>query len=80
MKNSKKPVFIYQVCTACGICMQDCPFSCISMSKTGIDEYNKAYPLLTSIETCTGCVICSAACPVNAIVLKELNEIVSTFD
>jgi len=49
MADKKKPVIDYELCMACGICSGDCPLSCISLRKTDIDRYQKAYPVLEAI-------------------------------
>lgn len=67
----KLPLFLYPTCTACGICDEACPFSCIAMGHTGVDGYKKVYPLLASAERCTGCALCKKACPVDAIAMQE---------
>jgi pyruvate ferredoxin oxidoreductase delta subunit len=59
-----KPVFDYDVCTACGICQTLCPDACINL----VDE--RCIPDYTF---CKGCGICAAECSVSAItmVLEE---------
>ena len=69
---TKIPVFDYSICMACNICSEMCPFTCIEMTKTGIDALKKVYPVLASPETCTGCSICKNACPVEAIAMEAL--------
>lgn len=68
----KIPVVEYTLCAACGVCVQACPFSCLELSKVGIDRYNKAYPILVSPVTCTGCGICAKSCPVEVITMQVL--------
>lgn len=65
---SKRPVFLYDECIACGICAQSCPVSAISLLKTDIDEYKKAYPQLNE-RPCTGCGQCETACPMAAVTM-----------
>lgn len=69
-KEKVFPAFNYKKCMACAICVSACPFGCLEMSKTGIDQYNKAYPKLTLEKACTGCGICSKECPFEAISMK----------
>lgn len=68
--SNGNPVFDYNQCMACGICVQACPFGCLKCSKTDIDSYKKAYPQLESDKQCKGCKICENACPVDAIKVK----------
>jgi len=63
--------FIYENCAACGICTQTCPISAISLTKTDVDNYKKAYPELTE-RPCTGCAICEKACPMQAIEIRSV--------
>lgn len=66
------PVVDYTKCAACGVCAQACPFTCLEMTKVGLDVYNKAYPVLASPATCTGCTLCMKACPVEVITMQAL--------
>jgi Na+-translocating ferredoxin:NAD+ oxidoreductase subunit B len=67
---AKIPVFDYAICMACNVCADQCPLTCIEMTKTGIGNFRKVYPVLASPETCTGCSICKNACPVDAIAME----------
>jgi ferredoxin len=71
MMTPKRPEVDYKTCMACGICVQACPFSCLSLARFDIDALKKAYPVLISPETCTGCGICRTACPVDSIQMLE---------
>lgn len=66
---AKIPVFNYEVCVACAICVAACPESTLEMNKTDIDQYNKAYPALTE-RHCTGCSLCAKNCPMGAITMQ----------
>lgn len=70
VKIKKQPEFDYSYCIACGVCVQDCPVSCLGLSLIGIDKYQKAYPQMHN-ETCIGCGICANNCPMGAIEMKE---------
>ncbi len=63
-----KPVFDYKKCMACGICVQECPVSCLTLAKTDVDRYLKAYPKLG--EGCISCLKCEKACPYDAVIVK----------
>ena len=69
---NKIPVVEYSLCATCGVSVTACPFSCLELSKVGIDRYNKVYPVLASPGTCTGCGICAKACPVEVITMQVL--------
>ena len=64
------PVFNYDLCIACSICVAVCPESTLEMNRTDIDEYKKAYPSLTE-RLCTGCSLCAKNCPMEAIHMES---------
>ncbi len=66
-----KPVVNYKKCMACGVCVVACPFSCLDLVRTDLDNYRKAYPELISPDTCTSCGICERECPEETITLPE---------
>ena len=70
MVTKGKPVFAYELCVACGICMHACAFGSIEMSLVGVDKLKKAYPALDHPETCTGCKLCEQDCAVGVITLN----------
>lgn len=71
--SKKQPVFGYDHCLACGVCVQTCPVSCLSMDKVGIDKWNKRYPVIAA-EGCIGCSLCVKACPMGAMEMEESEE------
>ncbi|MBM4055241.1 MAG: hypothetical protein FJ264_11360 [Planctomycetes bacterium] len=58
-----KPVWNYEVCTKCMICVSRCPDSCISVNDEG-------FPF-TDYNNCKGCMICARECPFAAIEEKR---------
>lgn len=66
----KIPVSDYDLCIACGICVQACPVSSLELTKLGVDKLNKAYPEIAR-EGCIGCGICAKNCPLDAITVVE---------
>ena len=66
---NQRPLFSYDNCIACGICIQACPVSALTASKTDADEYKKAYPELCG-RPCNGCALCEKACPMNSISME----------
>jgi NAD-dependent dihydropyrimidine dehydrogenase PreA subunit len=70
MAAKGKPVFTYELCVACGICMHACAFGSIEMSNVGVDKLKKAYPALDHPDTCTGCAQCEQQCPAGIITMK----------
>lgn len=67
----RHPEFEFRTCMACRACVLSCPSSCIDDSRTDVDRYRKAYPVLARTEDCTGCGICASSCPVDAITMAE---------
>jgi len=63
----KKPVFIYDACMACGICVEVCPISILDSTDVTKDKYRKAYPLQKEGTQCIGCKMCKIECPVSAV-------------
>lgn len=57
-----------QKCTACGTCMEVCPFGLLQLSR----ETNKFE--ITKIEECTECAACKNNCPVGAIIMNEVKS------
>ncbi len=67
--SKRLPVVDYAVCVACGSCLPACPFSCLDLTKLGLDSLRKAFPELCKPGACTGCGLCAKACPVDCISL-----------
>jgi len=70
MKTKQLPVFDFEPCVSCSICVQACPMSCIELSVSGVDALRNLYPKADA-SVCTGCGICETVCPVDAIEMKE---------
>ena len=67
-----KPVVIRSLCSACGICIDMCPFDCLGLTEP--EEFPKTIKsnaLLIEEKACVGCSICSNACPQEAIYLAR---------
>ncbi len=71
MAAKKKPIFDYEKCIACGICVTACPVSSLELQKTDVDRYKKSYPEVAR-EGCIGCGICAKSCPMDAIIIEEV--------
>ena len=54
-----KPIFNYELCNKCMICVARCPDGCITINSEG-------FPY-TDYENCKGCMICAEECPTEAI-------------
>ena len=67
----KKPEFDYRQCISCGMCTQECPFSCLSMTLEGkAGKYRNVFPQMTA-DNCVGCGRCAAICPMDVITMME---------
>ena len=56
-----KPVIDADACTACEICVDECPESCLEMNDVAF---------LARTDDCTECGTCEEVCPSEAIELK----------
>ena len=68
MANRGKPVFDYEVCVNCGICMHACGFDVLEMTDIRTtNRMKKAYPKMEAPDKCTGCGLCEKNCPIGAV-------------
>lgn len=70
MAKGQKPIINYELCMACGICVQSCPISCLDLSH--MEEgglYRKLLPELLPGAECIGCGFCAKDCPIDVIEL-----------
>jgi formate hydrogenlyase subunit 6/NADH:ubiquinone oxidoreductase subunit I len=70
-KAKKIPEINYDRCVACGSCVQVCPVSCLEMTRSDVDHWQKRYPEMTE-DTCIGCGLCAKACPMDTITMVTL--------
>ena len=56
-----------ETCTACGTCIEECPFDAIAFSD---DEEHAEI----NAEECMGCGVCAVLCPDDAITLNETRK------
>ena len=70
----KIPEFDSGKCASCRLCVQQCPISCITMSREGKQgKYRNVFPALTGAD-CLGCGQCAAACPMGCIRMVEAEK------
>ena len=67
---TKKPMFDYELCMACGLCFQACPVSCLELKTIESKRDKKAYPAIVG-DSCNGCGICVKICPDDVVSIKE---------
>lgn len=67
-KSKPKPHIRYDLCMACGCCIQACPIGCLE-PRTGLGLANKDYPALVENRQCSGCGLCVTACPEECITI-----------
>ena len=58
-RMGKKPQFLQDKCTGCGLCALSCPEAIVTGK--GKKTYN------ADLDYCKGCGLCAAVCPVNDI-------------
>ncbi len=61
MASDKRPVIDADLCTACGICSEECPTNALEVDDISV---------LVRPEDCDGCGICAEVCPSEAIEMK----------
>jgi len=66
-----RPVFDYQRCLGCTICVEACPTGCIELKMDRGTRETIRYPELANVRNCIGCAFCVDDCPVDAI---EMNQ------
>jgi len=64
-----KPRFDAELCSACGICIQDCTSRALSIRPPAFRGDIKVYAELSNPGKCTGCGICEKHCPLGAVVM-----------
>jgi len=67
-----KPVFDYQRCMGCTICVEACPTGCIDLKAERGTRETLRYPVLKKVRDCIGCAFCMLECPVDAVDMDEL--------
>lgn len=69
MTVKKRPVFEFDRCVSCSICVQACPVSSIELRESAGGSDRNLYPLL--LDGCLGCGSCERACPMGAVKMEQ---------
>ena len=70
--RSNRPNFIYDKCTACGICPRVCPEGIIYQTDITNAIGKKYYDF--DQDYCKGCGLCAQECPFKAIEMERENK------
>ena len=62
-----RPMFDYQRCMGCTICVEACPTGCIDLDANLGTRETIRYPVLKKVRDCIGCAFCKEECPVDAV-------------
>ncbi len=66
----RRPVFIYDRCMSCTICVEACPTNCLALSQQQGPSDPHTYPFLKDEKACISCGFCSIECPVGSVVME----------
>lgn len=55
-----------ELCDGCGICIEQCPYDALKLTKRNIVEVNEVL--------CNGCGMCAVSCPTNALKIKNFTD------
>ena len=66
-KSWKKPVISESKCYGCSLCIIECHFDCITMTKPRYRGDIHTFAELSSPDKCVGCGFCFDVCPMDAI-------------
>ena len=69
--NWEKPLFDYNLCMSCTVCVDACPAACLALTYTQDTIDRKSYPYLQMPAACIACRLCALECPVDAVIMKS---------
>ena len=64
-----KPQIDTELCSACGICVQDCTSRALSISRPTFRGDIDVHAELSAPEKCCACALCEKHCPMGAVVM-----------
>ena len=70
-KGILRPKIDEVLCCGCSLCVVNCPFGCLKISRPLKHGDVNTFAELTLPKKCTGCKLCRKACPVDAITMEE---------
>lgn len=67
LNSGFQPVWNFELCTACGTCIDNCPAKALTMGAKDVPEVN--------LDRCIGCGVCASGCQEDAVTLKTRADI-----
>jgi formate dehydrogenase (NADP+) beta subunit len=64
-----------ELCILCGLCVDVCPYECISIVKADVPGGKPQSALLLDEEACIRCGLCVSRCPPNALLMIHAGEV-----
>jgi len=65
----EKPIFDYEKCISCTICIDSCPVGCLGLTRLPTSKDRHGYPFMEDEKACIGCGFCALECPADAITM-----------
>ena len=70
-----KPIWDYDSCVACNICVMACPTGVIALQFPNGDRRRDSLPYLQNAKNFIGCSFCADSCPTDAIMMQSVEWI-----
>ena len=64
-----------ELCILCGLCVDVCPYDCISIVKADVPGGRPQSALILDEEACIRCGLCVSRCPPNALLMVHAGEV-----
>lgn len=73
-ENRPAPSIDGKKCSACGICIENCPADALALSEPQKMSDTDLHTVLAAPERCVGCGMCERVCPIKAITMKARSK------